>query len=377
MSISKGKYRYSLSKRSRSRITDLGNSTFIESDCYSSSLELSNSKQHLVNQNLPRILEAVYGSKKYADSPRSVEIPTTSEFIQAAVSASIAGSVENWLLNLGLGGSERIPSWRLIEQISPILESALTFQRAGFGTPRVQIFKANNLAIFANCLDSKMVAASSIATMIFIKGYVSDWYPTLLHSLELEEDSRSWLAKIIDEILGPIARALPLDLNMEKLSRGRSSCENAMIYGLAHAFQLQHICGIEASYRSIWTSGNIQILPDAVVTFGGVPERLFADVIESAVAAAPLRSFCAVPRVRSITRRCRKPSYMPLPEEISIKQIPTLSEMRSQSKLSIIASDWRQLMKRHEFDLAIASSSDSAPLARISQRVNQAMVPGL
>src|SRR5262249_30671324 len=158
----------------------------------------------------------------------------------------------------------------------------------------------------------------------------------------------------------------PIDPNMERLGRGRSSPLDAMVYGLSHAFQLQHVVGKASSDRLIWASGNDPGAPKAVVTFGGLPERLFTNVMRVAVSTAPVDRFEAVPRARVIMRLCRTPSYMPLAEETTIERIPSLKEIRIQSAVPEIADDWKHLKKRHEFDLAIASGSGAAPFARLA-----------
>ncbi len=109
-----------------------------------------------------------------------------------------------------------------------------------------------------------------------------------------------------------------------------------------------------------------------VVTFGGIPERLFANVMRIAVSAAPADRFQKVARARVITRLCRKPAYMPMADETPIDRVPTLKEMRLQSAVPEIAVDWKHLTKRHGFDLAIASGSGATSFAKLAASVQPA-----
>src|SRR5438309_5552306 len=59
--------------------------------------------------------------------------------------------------------------------------------------------------------------------------------------------------------LFPYTTLFRSDPRMEMLSRRHSSsAQGAMIYGLCHAFQLQHVIGRDKSDRMIWSSGREQ-----------------------------------------------------------------------------------------------------------------------
>jgi hypothetical protein len=368
-------YRYPLSQRIRERLSRLTKARVSFAENFPSSRELDPAQQLLVSESLPRFMAALFGcdSLAGASSVNEIDAPDPDEFVRAAVEAILEKSVKKWLLNMGLGGSERIPSWRLIEQIAPLLESADRLRRAGFGIPRIQIFKANNLAQFANDLDPEKVAVTSIATMAFIEAYVSDLYSHLRPFLELEEDDEAWVHRCIEQTLRPLAQTIPVDAHMKKLSTNRgSSVEKGMIYGLAHGFQLQHVVGKQKSDRLMWSSGSDHGIPAAVVTFGGVPERLFGDIIRAAVEAAPLDRFEKRPRVRVIARLCRKPAYLPFDLETPIIRVPSLKEMRIQATVPEIADDWKHLNQRHGFDLAIAGDSGATPFARLAEAARRA-----
>jgi hypothetical protein len=368
-----GYFRYPLTQRARNRLATVMKSGPRAFETFPSLVALDALEQLQVNETLPRFLIVLLGEPDGDNPVKDIEIPQADAFMATAVGAALAGSASGWLLNMGLGGSERMPSWRLIEQVAPILEAALRLQRAGFGSPRLQIFKANQLAQRVNRLDPHMVAVSSIATMIFIDAYVSDLYPSLRPLLELEEDDEDWL-DAIHPFLERLARSIPEDSDMAKLSRSRSSVLDGMVYGLAHAFQLQHVSGRHEADRMIWSSGNDRGVPSAVVTFGGAPERLFANIIRKAVDAAPVERFEKPPSVRLITRLCRKPAYLPMADETSIARVPTLKEMRIQAAIPEIAEDWKRLNKRH--GLTSRWQAAREPLRSRDSRLQSSARPG-
>jgi hypothetical protein len=368
-----GFFRYPLTQRARSRLATVLKAAGHVPATVTSRVALDPLEQLQASETLPRFFIALLGDPESdgENSIKDIELSNTDAFMAAAVEAALNGSASGWLLNMGLGGSEHMPSWRLIEQVAPVLEAALRLQRAGFGSPRIQIFKANQLAQRVNRLDPHMVAVTSIATMIFIEAYVSDLYPSLHPHLELEEDDEDWL-DAIHPFLERLARSIPEDSDMAKLSRNRSTVLEGMVYGLAHAFQLQHVSGRHEADRMIWSSGHDRGVPTAVVTFGGAPERLFANIIRKAVDAAPGERFEKPPSVRLITRLCRKPAYLPMADETSIARVPTLKEMRIQAAMPEIAEDWKRLNRRHGFDLAMASGSGATPFARLAASVRRA-----
>lgn len=368
-------FRYPLTRRSREHLARLTKSNVAFSDTFASARELDGPQQLLVCDALPKFAAALFGcdSPTGADAVKDIELPEADRFIAAMVDSVLTRSTKNWLLNMGLGGSEKMPAWRLLEQIRPLLESANRLHQAGYGIPRIQIFKANHLARFANSLDPMKVAVVSVATIAFTEAYVSDFYSHLHPFLELEEDDEAWVRRCIEQTLRPIARSIPIDPHMEKLSSKRgASAENGMIYGLAHAFQLQHVTARELADRLLWSSGREQSVADAVVTFGGMPERLFGDIICAAVDAAPADRFESLPRARVITRLCSKPAYLPFDAETPIIRIPSLGEIRAQSILPQIEDDWHELNRHHGFDLAMASGSGATPFARLAEAARRA-----
>lgn len=368
-------YRYRLSQPARAALAFLAAKTgWSLPDTFPSSRELDHNEQRRVDEELPRLLAALFGSEDgtTASLLKEIDIPDPEAFLSAAVDATLAGSVTGWLLNMGIGGWERLPSWRLIAQVSPLFESARRLQQAGLGIPRVQIFKANALARVVNDLDPALLANTSASTLRFISVYASDWHAQLRPSLELEEDDPAWLGRLVEVVLRPAALSLPIDPDMERLSRNRSSATNGMVYGLAHAFQLQHVVGKDPADRRLWQSGHDRGVPKAVVTFGGIAERLFTRVKRTAIGAAPAGRFERIPHASVITRLCRKPAYMPRADETPIVRVPTLKEMRHQSEIPEIADDWKYLKQLHAFDLAIASGSEAAPLARLASKVQVA-----
>lgn len=369
-------FRYPLTRSCRERLARLMKSSVALTDTFSSKRDLTRSEQLLVSDGLPTFAAALFGcdSANGASSVKDIEMPEADKFIAAMADSVLTKSTKKWLLNMGLGGGEKMPAWRLIEQIAPLLESADRLQKAGFEIPRIQIFKANHLAQFANNLDPIKVAVVSVATIAFIDAYASDFYSHLHPFLELEEDDKAWVWRCIEQTLRPIARSMPIDPHMAKLSSKRgSSAKNGMIYGLAHAFQLQHIVAKERGDRLLWSSGREQDVADAIVTFGGMPERLFGNIIRAAVDSAPADRFESRPSARVITRLCSKPAYLPLEAETPIIRIPTLGELRAQSTLAEIADDWRQLNQRHGFDLAMASGSGATPFARLAEAARRAV----
>ena len=249
---------------------------------------------------------------------------------------------EDLLITLGLGGSEVMPSHRLIQTIDPALALAERLRLGGFGAPCVHIFKADAVAAIINRFDVAAMAAVSAATLAYIEAYVRAFYPELAGRVSLCTDRPDAVKRLVDGVIRPLSANVPVLPEMAALGRNRSSPADAMIYGLCHAFHMGALLPLEGGWGGLWADNVSPRQPDAVLCVGGRPEQNFVPVMNLGVAlAAEAGDWRKPQRAHLITRLGQKPAYLPLEQEPGILEPLLHSYVEVAARDSLLGPDWR------------------------------------
>ena len=305
-----------------------------------------------INKRLPELINCITSGLdpgRRGGKPQDVkdiEEGSPGNLVQGAVDA-ISNGTSRWRIVMGLGGSEDLPSHRLLAVLREPFLLAERISTLGLGTPQIRFVKANVLANRINGWDlAKMERVANI-TFEWICDYARHFHPVLVERLELLQDVEAVVDELIENVVIPMEKSVEPLPQIEELGKDKgANPRGSRIYALAHGFQLEAISARDASKRQQWNMSVSADLPDLVIMLGGAAERFFRRPIRIAVENAPRDRFIPNAWAHVVLQAGEKPGYFPYPDEGRIGSPLSDSQAYALADASgIIGDDWKRLLR--------------------------------
>ncbi len=229
--------------------------------------------------------------------------------------------LSDFVIAIGMGGSEEMPNLRLAGTIAPalhtlkhlhVLEQKKKLQRL----PTVVVFKANHLSTLVNGLDIERVERVTNLSFLFLEEFITTFTPELRDSVvmtsdadprnpehcQLYEDLQRG-AHLLKHSTGPEIQSI---LDMGAKHGGAVGIDHAFLYAAAHVYYPQIITEIDRPP----ILKKFPKTPAVVVNHGGRPAQTFAAAARRLIAnSAGDARYRIAPLVDMIIKPGKIPPY--------------------------------------------------------------------